>query len=310
MTAAPTASPPLSPWLVVTGGMLAALLLVLAQNLGARPLTEMLLHAPGIDKALHFGQSLALFVLFYVALGRTRLRARLPVALAMALAAACVDELQQRFAGGRSIEFADIGAGAAGVVFGLGVQMRRHRPLVALLAVVAGLGFGVGVTYDSYLRTRDYNAGLLAERAGRKGDALQAYLRAVDSGVRHPEVFNAAAWALAESTPGDPARAVSFAEESLAMRPGDPDTLDTYGWALYRAGRARDAVSPLEAALAAKPDIYCIHYHLAMVYQAIGRADDAIRHFHLQVERQPKTFEAAQAAEQLSRLNRSSKTAE
>ena len=94
------------------------------------------------------------------------------------------------------------------------------------------------------------------------------------------------------------------------MRPGDPDPLDTYGWALYRAGRASDAMRPLEAALVAKPDIYCIHYHLAMVYQAIGRSDDAFRHFHLQVERQPKTLEAAQAAEQLSRLSRSSKTAE
>jgi tetratricopeptide (TPR) repeat protein len=297
-------------WAIVGACMVAALMLAVVQDFGARTLNQLLLHAPGVDKPLHFVQSLALFMVFRVVLVRAAVRAAVPAAAAMALAAACLDELQQQFAGGRSIEVADIGAGLAGIGFGWGLLVRPALPARATAAMAGALLLCGALTYSSYQRTHDYNRGLLAERAGRMDDAARAYLQAIQNGVRHPEVFNAAAWALTESGAGDLQQAVEFAERSLAMRPGHPDTLDTYGWALVRAGRPRDAVGALEAALTAKPDIYCIHYHLAMAYLGLGRQDDAVRHFRLQVEQNPETAEAMRAAAELSRLGHPSRGAE
>jgi tetratricopeptide (TPR) repeat protein len=275
------------------------------ENLGAGPLDHLLLHLPGVDKVLHFGQSAVIFFVLWLLLTRTALSSRpaLLMAAAGTLAAAVFDEIQQGWVGGRNVELADVGAAAAGTIVGLGLLGLRQRPRLAALAIVAGLIAGAGVTYASYWQTRDYNRGLIAEREGRLDDALRHYQTAVESGVRHPEVYNALAWRLTESDQGDPRAAVSFAERSLAMRPGNADTLDTYGWALYRAGRVPDAVRPLEQALEANPSIYCIHYHLAMVYLDLGRRDDGRRHLQQQIELMPRTNEARLAADLLARLD-------
>ena len=294
----------ISAWIAVGGCMGAVMLLLLSENLGSGFLNHLLLYTPGVDKVLHFGQSLAVFLMLYLLLWRTGLgsASRLAAAAGGALAAAGFDEIQQRWAGGRSIELADIGAGLGGITFGIGLLMHGVRRRTAMALMVCGVAAGGAITYDSYLKTRDYNQGLLAERDGRMGDARRAYLRALDAGVRHPEIYNAAAWATVESGEGDMQQAVAFAEQSLALRPANPDTLDTYGWALYRAGRAPDAVRPLEQALKAKPEIYCIHYHLGMVLLELGRREDGLRHLRLQVEQMPGTREARLSAEMLLRL--------
>jgi hypothetical protein len=62
----------------------------------------------------------------------------------------------------------------------------------------AGVIAATAITHHSYLRTRDYNRGLLAENQGRPEDALRHYLAGVESGVDHPDVYNAAAWMLTE----------------------------------------------------------------------------------------------------------------
>jgi tetratricopeptide (TPR) repeat protein len=260
-----------------------------------------------VDKVLHLVQSSAIFLVLAVLLRRTSLTERSirAVAAGGAFAAAAFDEIQQGWAGGRSMELADVAAALAGIVVGLGLLELRARPKIAAIVVVMGLTAGAGITYASYLRTRDYNRGLLAEREGRLGDALRHYQAAVANGVRHPEVYNALAWRMIESGEGDPHEAVAFAEQSLALRPGNADTLDTYGWALYHAGRAVDAVSPLEQALAEKPDIYCIHYHLGMVYLDLGRREDAVRHLRQQIELMAPTEEARLSAEVLARLETS-----
>jgi tetratricopeptide (TPR) repeat protein len=291
-------------WVVASVGMGAILMLLVAENLGGGALNTLLLHLPGVDKVLHFVQSSAIFLVLVALLRRTSLTERSMRALAAggAVAAAAFDEIQQGLVGGRSVELADVAAAIAGIVVAIGLLELRARPKIAAIVVVMGLTAGAGLTYASYLRTRDYNRGLLAEREGRLDDALRHYQAAVANGVRHPEVYNALAWRMIESGQGDPREAVAFAEHSLALRPGNADTLDTYGWALYRAGRLSDAVSPLEQALAAKPDIYCIHYHLGMVYLDLGRRDDGVRHLRQQIELMPHTEEARLSAELLARL--------
>jgi Tfp pilus assembly protein PilF len=85
------------------------------------------------------------------------------------------------------------------------------------------------------------------------------------------------------------------------MQPDNADVLDTYGWALHHTGRTTDARNVLERAYAAKPDMFCIHYHLGAVYLAMGDREKAAVHFRRQVERR-STREAARAQEALVRM--------
>ncbi len=294
-------------WLLVAAGLIAVLGLVLLENLGSLPLNALTLRLPGVDKALHFMQSFLICYGFSLLLSRTGISAvgRILLAATGALAAAGLDELQQSMRTDRNVEMADIGAGAAGILSAIAVLTFRQWSRLATVAAVVSVVAATAITYDSYLRSRDYNRGLLAERAGRRDEALRHYLAGAESGVNNPEVYNAAAWLIAESPDGDPRHAVQLAERSLQLRPHHPDALDTYGWSLYRAGRGAEALAPLQAALAAKPDIYCIHYHLGMVYLALNRREDAVQHLRQQVDLMPATREANLAAETLASLDQS-----
>ncbi len=296
-------------WLGVATGIAAVILLVFAEDLGSGQLYSLTLHVPGIDKLLHFFQSFLVCCVLSLLLGRTGVTpsTRVMLAAGAALAAAGFDELQQTFRADRNIELADVGAGAAGVATAVAVLVGASAPRVAVCAALLGIVTGGAIVQGSYRFARDYNRGVLAERDGRPAEALQHYLRGIDSGVANPQLLNAAAWLMLNMDNGDARRAVELSERALRLRPHDPDTLDTYGWALYRAGRSRDAVAPLEAAFAAKPDIYCIHYHLGMVYLSLDRRDDAVRHLEQQVERMPYTKEAELAAETLAGLHRSAR---
>jgi tetratricopeptide (TPR) repeat protein len=299
-----TVARPGSFWVVTVLGLVGVALVVLAESLAAEPLYIATLYVPGIDKVLHFFQSGAICLIFFALLNRFKPGARmsLVVACGAALGAAVFDELQQRGTAMRTVEVADVLAGIGGISVAVALIAGARRPRLAFAAALCGLTMTSVVTYDSYLRMRDYNRGVIAEREGRPQEALRHYLQAVESNVDLPDAYNAAAWLMVESGEGSPQRAVKLAEQSLSMRPGHADTLDTYGWALRQAGRPADAVSFLEAALAARPDIYCIHYHLGVVYLDIGRRDDGLRHLRQQVERMPETREARMAADLLARV--------
>ena len=300
-----------SPWPGIVLAAAGVVVLLLAEDLGADVLNDLLLHLPGVDKVLHVAQSFAISLLFFWLLGRAGqpLPVRVLGAAAAALGAAIFDEIQQQWRGDRHVELADIAAGCSGITLAAAWRARAFWPRATGAAAIAACLAAGAVTYDSYHQTRDYNRGILAARRGDARAALGHYLAAVTAGVRNPEAYNAAAWALAESADGDPARAVELARRSLAMRPDNADTLDTYGWALYRAGRPADALTPLSQALAAKPDIYCIHYHLGMTYLATGAADEGQRQLRLQIERMPGTREAVLASEQLERMAPTVRTA-
>jgi len=290
-------------WLVAGAATAGVLALGLLENLASAQLYSLTLHLPGIDKALHFAQSLAICSVVIAVLGRIGLSAATCVVfgVAVSLIGAGFDELQQSLRSDRTVELADFAAAASGTVVGVSAHALVSRPRVAMATGLIGLAAGGAIVYQSYLRTHEYNRGVLAERAGRPMEALRHYLNAVESGTDRPEAFNAAAWMMAEHG-GDPERAAALAARSLEMRPGDADTLDTYGWCLYRAGRAAEALGPLRAALAAKPGIYCIHYHLGMAYLAVGDHAAAERHLRQQVLLMPATREAGLATAVLDTL--------
>lgn len=55
-----------------------------------------------------------------------------------------------------------------------------------------------------------------------------------------------------------------------------PAMQDTYGWITHRRGDSEDALPYLEAAVAGLPQDALVHYHLAEVYLALGRTEDAL----------------------------------
>jgi len=63
-----------------------------------------------------------------------------------------------------------------------------------------------------------------------------------------------------------------------------PAFADTYGWIEFRRGNLDEALRHLEPAAAGLPDDTLVQYHLARVYDAAGRIDDARRQFTKAIE--------------------------
>lgn len=290
-------------WRLVGPTVAALAALVVAENLGARPLDQLLLYAPGIDKILHFLQSAVILRVLHVVLQRVRLapRLRLVVASGLTLALAAFDEAQQMLAPGRHIEYADVAAGCCGAALSAALLMEARRRRIATAIGVAAVAGAAAIAFHSYTWTRDVNRGHLLQASGRHAEAHASFRRALDLGVRDAGLFNLLAWTAIEADAGEPELAVDFARQSLELEPGVPDALDTYGWALYRAGRYEEAREPLEQALAGDPSIYCIHFHLGATYLALRRRDAALTHLRRQAAEFPKTKEARLAEALLTR---------
>ena len=63
--------------------------------------------------------------------------------------------------------------------------------------------------------------------------------------------------------------------QSLALHPDDPASFDAVGWALMNCNQPKNALSSLEAAVKAAPDVPRYRLHLAKVYSALGRYTNA-----------------------------------
>jgi VanZ family protein len=281
----------------------AALSVVLAENLGTNFLYEVLLRLPGIDKAMHWVQYLAVFFVCWWAAGALRLRpvSRAALALMCGVLIGMVDETAQSLFAKRSAEWADLTVDFVAVTAGAALVLSTRR-VVTVAVVTASLLVTAGLGYRTHQELVHVNQALLYERAHDLRGARREYRLAVAQGHATPGVLNALAWAELESGEGSAADAVRFAERARAARPDDPDVLDTYGWALHHAGRSREALPVLERARARNPNIYCVDYHLGVVLRALDRQCEARRWFEQQVARFPRTTEAARAARELADL--------
>ena len=289
--------------LLLAIGLAALVGAVLAENLFGRQLDAFFLAHPGIDKALHTVEYCLMVIAVYAMLRRTE---AIPpahvvwVAIGFAFGLAALDESAQWFFPARSVEALDFLANLAGITLGW-VVIQRSVPRLRLAAAglaVATTGFA---SYRTYATLVDYSQALGYERRHDFINAREHYRRALASGLRTPGLFNELGWVEIESGVGDPKQAVEYARTALEMQPTNPDVLDTYGWALLHAGRTQEAVDALERAYAAKPDMYCIHYHLGAAYLAVGKRDAARKHFARQLEK-PGTREAAFARAALDRM--------
>jgi tetratricopeptide (TPR) repeat protein len=288
-------------WRVALGfAILAAL--VFSENLFGREFNRLFLLLPGVDKVLHATEYFAISVLIFWLTGRVDhdMRHRAAVACAAGVLLAFADEFTQRLVTDRNFELLDLAANLAGLTLGWVVTARPRLPLAApaALAALATVGY---VAYGTHVQLSDWAKALQHERRFEFAQAREYYLRAIAKGLRNPSVYNELAWVSVEGRAGAPEEAVGYARMAYEAEPGNPDILDTYGWALHHAGRSREALPYLQAAFERNPEMYCIHYHLGATYAALSQPDLAERHFRAQMALQ-ETREARMAAEALAAL--------
>ncbi|MEO5821290.1 MAG: VanZ family protein [Vicinamibacteraceae bacterium] len=286
---------------VVLGGIVALALLLASESLGAGTIFNVTLHYPGIDKVAHLVQyALVSLSVWWLMGGVVAHRVwRVAAAAAVALLLGLGDEFFQRLVANRTFEVADLAANACGVMLGMGLGPGIPSRRVARALVAAALVGTVGVAGHSYLRLRHFNRGMLYTRQGDLPKALHEYRLAREDGLDSPGFYNELAWIELESGVGDARAAVGYASRALAATPHSADVLDTFGWALHQSGRSREALPPLERAFAAKPRMYCIHYHLGEVYAALGDTDRAAHHLREQIRLFPGGSDARRAAQAL-----------
>jgi len=280
-----------------------------AQNLAASWINRALLHAPGADKLFHGVQFFVVFLLGHALLHRLVASAprRRRLAAVVALALAIGDEAQQGLFSGRSVEVADLAANLCGIAAGMAFVAPSWQRATRWAVVTGAAAATLALATNSFVTLRHYNRGLLYEGRQEFALARESFLKTLDSGFESAELYNSLGWVEIESGVGDPVKAVEYAGRSLAMRPDDPDTLDTYGWALHHAGRSEDALHYLRRAYERKPTIFCIHHHLGVVLLALGREEEAIGHFKEQIDEHPNALEAERAKVVLRQLEASAR---
>ena len=285
------------------GAFVFTLALVLLENAGGDILYEVLLRMPGIDKAMHWVQYTAIFMVLWWALGRLTLRpwTRIGMAVAAGVLIGVTDELVQRTMANRSFELEDLAVDLAAQLAGAALVAPIKRRALTAAVVGVSLTATAYFAYDTHHRLVHYNRALLYERRQDLRGAREEYRKALAGGLATPGLYNSLAWAEIESGVGSPTDAVHFAQLALASRPADADTLDTYGWALEHVGRSHDALAALERARALKPGLYCIDYHLGVVLRSLSRSCEARAAFERQMTRFPDARESARARIALAR---------
>ena len=122
-----------------------------------------------------------------------------------------------------------------------------------------------------------YSRALLWERRDDIAKAEADFRRILVIDADDVDALNALGYTLADRTDRYQ-EALQLIDRARVAQPGSAAIIDSYGWVLFRLGRAREALDHLRQAYAlqADPDIAS---HLAQVLWTLGRKDEARRYF-------------------------------
>ena len=127
------------------------------------------------------------------------------------------DEAQQAVLGiGRTAEYGDLVADAAGIFVGLTGITTGQLGVYRALAIVALLLLPVAaVTAPTYKELKHYHCGMVYEREHDYQRARAEYQLALESGFQSAELFNVIAWLDIEFLGADPVRTEQYAARDL-----------------------------------------------------------------------------------------------
>jgi Flp pilus assembly protein TadD len=117
---------------------------------------------------------------------------------------------------------------------------------------------------------------MIQEGAGNRGEALDAYRRALERDGRNAVILNNLAYLLGQD-PQHLDEALGLAERAYQRVPRVPAIVDTLGWLLFQKGDLARAEKLLAQAAAALPKNARVRYHLGMTYAKLGKAGEARR---------------------------------
>lgn len=133
--------------------------------------------------------------------------------------------------------------------------------------------------------------GLVAQRCGKRGEALDAFGRARAADPDNPARLGNHGVALKQA--GRHVEAIAAFERALALRPGAAITLANLGSSLIEADRAAEAEAPLRAAIDARPDHVEAWNNLGVALARTGRRDEAVATYRHTLGLRPTYVEAA-----------------
>ena len=119
----------------------------------------------------------------------------------------------------------------------------------------------------------------LAGELERKGDvdgAIVVYEALYEKDSNWAVVANNLASLLANSRTDEASLERAYVIARRLRGSTEPAFQDTYGWVAFRRGNLDDALTHLEPAAAGLPADMSVQYHLAMVYGALDRRDEAL----------------------------------
>jgi len=155
------------------------------------------------------------------------------------------------------------------------IHLRRGEAAEAVEA------FGAALRLDPKHAPSQLGLGIAHEQRGELDRALEAYARARVLAPEDARGYNNGAWILAQRGRNlDEALTLARKANELAARTKDqassmPAMIDTLGYVHFKRGEYALAEPLLRDAATRAPNVGTFHYHLALIYERMGRRDDA-----------------------------------
>ena len=121
---------------------------------------------------------------------------------------------------------------------------------------------------------------LIFHALNKLSDAEKAYQAALNINPQLADAYNNLAY-ITIQTEKNYEQGLRWAKKAVGIDPDNPAFLDTLGWLQFKTGDHKSAKDNLTKAANGKPETYDAHFHLAKVYEHLGDAAQAKKHFEI-----------------------------
>jgi len=133
------------------------------------------------------------------------------------------------------------------------------------------------------------NLGVVLAAAGRTGEAVAHYRKAVESEPDYPDGYTNLGIAMARAGKMD--EAIPDLQKAVQLSPWDAKAHSNLGAALAESGRGEEAIAECQKALQLSPQEAEANANLAIALAKTGRLDDAITYFQKALALEPDSAE-------------------
>lgn len=136
-----------------------------------------------------------------------------------------------------------------------------------------------------------HNLGFAFERTGDYQNAARAYERALRIKPDYASALNNLGYLLA-TTDTDVNKAVVLCQRAVELQPNSAHFHDSFGWALYKAGRHNEASRHFQAAIKLDQTFFKSHFNMGLLEYSQNNFANAIAHFKNTIQLNPAYHKA------------------